>query len=55
MGKADNVNPPELGQMLANCFAGSQVEWHDGAHLVPSDPEIVAICHRFCLDNSRDS
>mmetsp|Transcript_30142 Transcript_30142/g.57887 ORF Transcript_30142/g.57887 Transcript_30142/m.57887 type:complete len:303 (-) Transcript_30142:159-1067(-) len=52
LGKEDSTNPSELGQKLAGCFADSQVEWHQGAHFVPSDPEIVATCHKFCIKHS---
>jgi hypothetical protein len=48
LGRQDGTNPPELGQKLAACFAHAQVLWHEGAHTVPDDKEIVAAVTHFC-------
>jgi len=51
-GEKDNVNPPELGQLLADCFADPCIVWHPGAHTVPSESELVVRLHNFCIDHS---
>ena len=36
LGRADQVNPPEMGVEVAEC-CGGRVHWHDGGHVVPTD------------------
>lgn len=43
LSKADAINPPELGEWVADCFAKSSLEgavqklWHDSGHVIPGD------------------
>ena len=42
LSKQDGMNPPEMGEGVASCFSGAEVEWHDGGHKVPTDPSVIA-------------
>ena len=45
LGRADGINPPEMGLEVAECCgAEALVHWHDGGHIVPSD---AASCEVF--------
>ena len=45
LGRADGINPPEMGLEVAECCgAEAMVHWHDGGHIVPSD---AASCEVF--------
>jgi predicted esterase len=37
LSKADNMNPPELGEAVVDCFTKppADVIWHDAGHQVP--------------------
>jgi hypothetical protein len=41
LSKVDRMNPPEMGEHVASCFAGAEIWWHDGGHTVPADPAVV--------------
>ena len=45
IGRADNINPPELAHQLASTFKGSIVLEHGGGHVFPQD--------EFCLNTYR--
>ena len=50
----DDMNPPELGESLAQCFGGSpsSLLWHDGGHVVPPEDridEVVSWLNRVAL------
>ena len=49
-GRADGINPPEMGLEVAECCgAEALVHWHDGGHTLPSDAASGCVC----LDRSR--
>ena len=38
LSKSDTINPPELGEWVADCFApGANTLWHEGGHIIPGD------------------
>ncbi|KAK3241452.1 hypothetical protein CYMTET_48802 [Cymbomonas tetramitiformis] len=54
MGKTDQINPPQQGNKLADCFPEAKILWHEGAHTVPSDSvsieAVVSFCKIACSD-----
>ena len=48
LGRADGINPPEMGLEVAECCgAEAQVHWHDGGHIVPSDAASCEVIRAF--------
>lgn len=41
IGRADNINPPDLGRRLSSVFQGSVVLEHGGGHVFPQDEESI--------------
>ena len=36
--KADTINPPEMGEWVADCFGdGATKLWHGSGHVIPGD------------------
>ena len=53
LGLADQVNPPEHAQRIADCLGG-QLFAHDGGHYVPTDVAAVARYRSFLLSREKE-
>lgn len=51
VGRADQMNPPEQGRAVSECFGPTaRVLVHEGGHVVPMDPEALAVMSQFITE-----
>jgi len=55
LSKRDGMNPPNMGEDVAACFAASEVSWHDGGHAIPKDAAIARFLERAAAANVADA